>query len=76
MGVLSVCLNMKMLILLVAIGFFVCLFRFFVLFVVLLSSLLVLALLSFNCLLSQSNVQDYGGLFFFKLMCHCASVKS
>lgn len=65
MGVLSVCLNMKMLILLVAIGFFVCLFRFFVLFVVLLSSLLVLALLSFNCLLSQSNVQDYGGLFFF-----------
>lgn len=64
MGVLSVCLNMKMLILLVAIGFFVCLFRFFVLFVVLLSSLLVLALLSFNCLLSQSNVQDYGGLFF------------
>lgn len=65
MGVLSVCLNMKMLFLLVAIGFFVCLFRFFVLFVVLLSSLLVLALLSFNCLLSQSNVQDYGGLFFF-----------
>ena len=65
MGVLSVCLNMKMLILLVAIGFFVCLFRFLVLFVVLLSSLLVLALLSFNCLLSQSNVQDYGGLFFF-----------
>lgn len=64
MGVLSVCLNMKMLFLLVAIGFFVCLFRFFVLFVVLLSSLLVLALLSFNCLLSQSNVQDYGGLFF------------
>ena len=74
MGVLSVCLNMKMLILLVAIGFFVCLFRFFVLFVVLLSSLLVLALLSFNCLLSQSNVQDYGGLFFFLInvsLCIC-----
>lgn len=74
MGVLSVCLNMKMLFLLVAIGFFVCLFRFFVLFVVLLSSLLVLALLSFNCLLSQSNVQDYGGLFFFLInvsLCIC-----
>lgn len=43
---------------------FLCLFVSLFRVVVLLSSLLVLALLSFNCLLSQSNVQDYGGLFF------------
>lgn len=60
MGMLSaLCLNVQVRILFVAVGF-CC----FVLLDVPLTSL-VFALVSFTCLLCQSNVKDYGGLFFF-----------
>ena len=72
MGILPICMNMKVLISLVAIGIL------FVCFVVFCSQQsCVSTWVSFNCLLSQANVKDYGGLFFFfKLTCHCASLKS
>lgn len=61
-GMVSICMNMKVLILLVAIGFFVCLFHFLVFCS---SQSCTSTWVSFNCLLSQSDVKDYGGLFFF-----------